>query len=265
MTGFNRQRFEDIKDAVERSRPHMMGIGSLAEKSVHAILKNYYAPTDDDMEVAVNGFVADVCYGMCIVEIQTRQFYTMKRKLAAFLPEYDVTVVYPLPVSKTLFYIDADTGKVKTRRRSPAKRSIYELLYEMYGIRDYVGDPNLHFRIVVYEAEEYRYSGRTEKHGRKTRMLSDTVPAAVLDEICIDDNRDLMMFVPQELDDGFSTVDFARAAGISKQLAGFCVGILKLAGIIEKSGTGPRGTYLYSIIEQSEDQVMPRALLPRRQ
>ncbi|MCR5685879.1 MAG: hypothetical protein K6G81_10755 [Lachnospiraceae bacterium] len=249
MSGFDQQRFEETKDAVLASRPHSMGFGSLAEKSVHAVLKRYYSPTDDDMEVPVGGFVADICYGMSIIEIQTRQFYTMKRKLEAFLPEYDVTIVYPLPVSKTLFYIDPDTGKVKNRRKSNKKRNIYELFYEMYGIRDYINDPHLHFKALLYEAEEYRYQGLTEKHGRKERVLTDIVPARVLEEISIESVRDLMMFVPVELDDVFTTRDFARAAGIAWDLAGFCVGILKITGNIEKTGTGPRGVYLYSVRE----------------
>nr|MCR5684710.1 hypothetical protein [Lachnospiraceae bacterium] len=225
------------------------GIGSLAEKSVHAVLKHYYAPSDDDMEVAVNGFVADVCYGMKIMEIQTRQFYTMKRKLEAFLPEYDVTIVYPVPVTKKLVYIDPETGKKISSRRSNRKHSIYELFYEMYGIREFISSPGLHFTAVMYEAEEYRYSGRTEKHGRRIRTLTDTFPACVLDEVTIENTKDLMMFIPPELEDGFSTAQFAAAAGIHKELAAYCVGILKNSGVIERTGTGKRGTYLYSVAE----------------
>ncbi len=74
------------------------GIGTLSEKTVHAVMKNYYAPDTDMHEIPIENFVADIFTGQEIIEIQTRAFYKMRRKLDAFLPLYPVTIVYPIPV-----------------------------------------------------------------------------------------------------------------------------------------------------------------------
>ena len=75
------------------------GIGTLSEKTVHAVMKNYYAPDTDMHEIPIENFVADIYTGQEIIEIQTRAFNKMRRKLDAFLPLYPVTIVYPIPLS----------------------------------------------------------------------------------------------------------------------------------------------------------------------
>ena len=82
------------------------GIGTLSEKTVHAVMKNYYAPDTDMHEIPIENFVADIYTGQEIIEIQTRAFHKMRRKLDAFLPLYPVTIVYPIPHIKWLFWIE---------------------------------------------------------------------------------------------------------------------------------------------------------------
>ena len=68
------KRFEEIRNniaGVERAR---CGIGTLQEKTVHAILKDYYAPDKDMQEIWVGGYVADIYTGKEIIEIQTAGF-----------------------------------------------------------------------------------------------------------------------------------------------------------------------------------------------
>ncbi|MCR5324641.1 MAG: hypothetical protein K6E85_15400 [Lachnospiraceae bacterium] len=239
MTDAQQKRFEKIKNEVAGFNRGIAGIGTMGEKSVHAVLKNFYAPSKDTLEVAVNGYVADICDTNTnnIIEIQTRQFYSMKKKLKAFLPEFDVTIVYPLPVQKYVFNIDPETGSVITKRKSPKKRSIYDIFEEMYGIRDYLNDPNLHFKIVCLEAEEYRYKGLSEQHGRKTKILSDIVPVRILEEIDIYETRDLIMFLPEELGNEFTRTSLSAAAGISKALAGYVAALLYVTGLVTRDGT----------------------------
>ena len=71
-------------------------IGTLGERSLHAVLKRFLQPDENRHEVRVGRYVADIFDENGVTEIQTRQFYKMKRKLAAFLPEHAVTVVYPV-------------------------------------------------------------------------------------------------------------------------------------------------------------------------
>ena len=53
------------------------GIGSLAEKSQHAILKNYYCPNPAEQEINLGPFVADIANREGVTEIQTKGFGSM--------------------------------------------------------------------------------------------------------------------------------------------------------------------------------------------
>ena len=46
------------------------GIGTLSEKTVHAVMKNYYAPDTDMHEIPIENFVADIYTGQEIIARQ---------------------------------------------------------------------------------------------------------------------------------------------------------------------------------------------------
>jgi hypothetical protein len=65
-------------------------IGRLNEKSLHADLKQWLAQPGDQFEVAIDGFVIDIVRGDKLIEIQTRNFGAMKRKLTQLLDHHPV-------------------------------------------------------------------------------------------------------------------------------------------------------------------------------
>ncbi len=119
------ERFEQARRKVIGEERKREGIGTLSEKTVHAVLKHYYAPDTAAQEIPVGDFVADIRTEEGIIEIQTRSFDSMRKKLAAFLPLYPVTVVYPIPHIKWLRWIDEETGEASPKRKSPKKGSPY--------------------------------------------------------------------------------------------------------------------------------------------
>lgn len=98
-----------------------LGIGTLSEKTVHAIFKDYYEPDEDHQEIPIENYVADIYKDGEIIEIQTRQFNRMRGKLQAFLPLYPVTIIYPIPYEKWLIWIDEDSGELSKKRKSPKR------------------------------------------------------------------------------------------------------------------------------------------------
>ena len=95
------------------------GIGTLSEKALHAALKSYYEPDFESREVKVGGFVADIVGENGIIEIQTRGFDRLGRKLDAFLEAVRVTVVYPVVPKRGLCWVDPETGEIFEKRKSP--------------------------------------------------------------------------------------------------------------------------------------------------
>ncbi|MFQ8702418.1 MAG: hypothetical protein ACLR9I_01075 [Eisenbergiella sp.] len=62
MTEEEADRFEAAREKIIGKDRERAGIGTLSEKTVHAVLKNYYAP-DESLQNAVAGCVADIFDG----------------------------------------------------------------------------------------------------------------------------------------------------------------------------------------------------------
>ena len=91
------------------------GIGTLREKTIHSVLKYYYAPNLSYHEVKIGTYVADICIDGEIFEVQTRNFNTMRNKLDFFLQKHDVTIIYPVAHKKWLSWLNPETGESPIR------------------------------------------------------------------------------------------------------------------------------------------------------
>lgn len=242
------RRFEAAREKVIGGEKVQQGIGTLSEKTVHAVLKNYYAPDTDMHEIPIENFVADIYTGSEIVEIQTRSFNAMRRKLDVFLPLYPVTIVYPIPHEKWLRWMDEETGELSVKRKSPKHGNPYQAFIELYKIRPYLSDPNLKFRFALLDMEEYRLLNGWSKDKKKGSERYDRIPIKFVEEVCIDRREDYMQFIPYEIKEPFTTKDFAKSAKIPARLAGTVLLILYDLGIVAR--TGKQGnSYLYEICE----------------
>ena len=96
------ERFERCRSSIVGSIRQGSGIGTYQEKTLHAVLKDYYAPAKDMQEISVGGYVADIFTGSEIMEIQTGSLAPMRKKLQSLLGQYPITVVYPIPRVKYL-------------------------------------------------------------------------------------------------------------------------------------------------------------------
>jgi hypothetical protein len=52
-----------VNKSSEMSEQKRNGIGTLAEKTVHAVLKHYLVPKEQCHEIKCNGYVADIMHG----------------------------------------------------------------------------------------------------------------------------------------------------------------------------------------------------------
>lgn len=217
-----------------------LGIGTLAEKSVHAVLKNYYDPDDHHQEVPVENYIADIFNDGKIIEIQTQQMNRLRDKLETFLPLYQVTVVHPVIAEKTLIYLDGQTGKFSSMRKSPKKENLYSAFEEIYKIKMFLRDPNLRLKLVTLVVEEYRLENGGGKY--------DCVPSAILDEVEINCPQDYMRFIPSELDGPFTSKRFAKVAHIPMELAQVVIRVLYYVRVITRVGK-EGNLYLYEVMD----------------
>lgn len=241
-------RFECAKNRVIGISRERQGIGTLSEKTVHAVLKNYYAPDTHMHEIPIANFVADIFTGSEIIEIQTRSFNNMRRKLAAFLPEYPVTIVYPIPREKWLSWIDEETGETSLKRKSPKKGNPYQAFIELYKIRPFLQNENLRFRLDLIDMEEYRLLNGWSRDRKKGSDRFDRIPLNFVEEVCIDQRADYMQFIPHEILEPFTAKEFAKCARIPVRLAQTVLLILHDLKIVERTGKQGK-SYLYCVKE----------------
>lgn len=246
----DKQAFENAKKKIIGTDRQRLGIGTLSEKTTHAILKNYYQPDIEKQEIPIANYVADIYADGEIIEIQTRQFNKIRDKLQTFLPLYPVTVVYPIPREKWIIWIDEESGELSRKRKSPAKGNIYMVFPELYKIKMFLTDPHFRLRLALLDIEEYKLLNGWSKDKKRGASHYDRIPTEFVQELEIERPEDFMQFVPPELEGVFTSKEFAKAARISLSLAQVTLNILNHVGTVLR--VGKKGNlYLYEIQEPS--------------
>lgn len=244
----DRQAFEQAKNKIIGIDRQRLGIGTLSEKTVHAILKNFYEPDEDKQEIPIENYIADIYSNGEIIEIQTRNFNKMREKLNVFLPLYPVTIVYPIPREKWLIWIDEESGELSKKRKSPAKGNPYKAFIELYKIKMFLKHPNLRLKLVLMDMEEYRLLNGRSKDKKKGSTRFDRIPTEIVEEIEINCIQDYLQLVPYELPEQFTTKDFAKTTHIPTKLAQTVLNILYHVGTVERVGKSGN-SYLYQVVE----------------
>lgn len=217
------------------------GIGTLGEKKLHAVLKNYYEPYEENQEVKIGGFVADICAEDGIIEIQTRNLGSLNKKLAVFLDACRVTVVHPIPCTKWLFWIDKQSGEVSKRRKSPRQGRIYDAVPEMYRIKFILANPRLTLRLCFVDIEEFRWLDGWSENKKKGSTRCDRLPVAIQRDIVFSTPNDYLLFLPDNLPYEFTSKQLAGCAKISFGLAGTLLNILHYIGVVERTSRDKKG------------------------
>lgn len=229
-------RFELACNTIINSEREKKGIGTLGEKTLHAVLKNYFEPHTENHEIKVGGFVADIVGEKGIIEIQTRDFSKLRRKLERFLEFCDVTVVFPIAEIKYLSWMDIESGDLTSRRKSPRKGSIYDIIPELYKIKYTLDNPRMNLCICMLELEEIRYLNGWSKDKKRGSSRCDRIPVRLNNEIYINSFYDYRIFLPKTLPDSFTSLDLAKYAGISRSLSQTALNIFTYLDIVERTG-----------------------------
>lgn len=221
-------------------------IGTYKERTLHAALKNYYEPDQTRHEQPLMGYIADIFNENGVMEIQTRDFYAMKKKLETFLPEFPVTIIYPAVRQKWLIWINPETGETTPRRRSPKIGTPYAIFNELYGIRSLVTHTNLRLRIISVDIEEYRQLNGWSRDKKRGSTRSERIPVGIGDEIAVDNKRDYLKFIPEGLPSSFYSIDFAKSVKLNRSSAQNALYILNAVEAVERIDRDKKG-YIYKI------------------
>ena len=220
-----------------------LGIGELGEKTLHRTLKHYFEPDTDFHEVAFCGSVADIKNSNGIIEIQTRSFDRLIPKLNRFLPESNVTIVYPIVECKTICKVNVDSGESLPPRKSPRKGRISDALAELSKIRDFLPNPKLKIIILFLDATEIRMASGSTAVGRRRTSKIDQIPTSLKSFVILQDALDYNILVPSSLGDSFTSAEFERSSGLHKINLHNSLMLLLSLGILTREKQGRRYVY----------------------
>ena len=236
----NQQYFQDLCNEIIHTKRSQgeMGIGTLAEKRLHAAIKRYVCPNEDFHEVGVAStrYVSDVRIGNEIYEIQTGSFYPMKKKIAYYLEKTDcsVTVVHPIPAVRWMSWVEPETMDISPRRKVAGKKAI-DLLPELYCLSEHLQDPRLRFRILLLEVQDFRLLNGRSNDRKKGSNRYERIPLSLIDEIDFHTPNDFLRFLPPALPAHFTVKEFSALTKLRGRDAYSAVRALAALGLVESA------------------------------
>jgi len=248
----NRESFGQALERVLRDeRAHNKGIGTLREKALHAVLKQYLEPFEDSHEVKIGSYVADIVGENGIVEIQTRGFNQLRKKLSTFLEVASVTVVYPIAHTKWLVWIDPETGEATNKRKSPKRGTAYDAFYELYKIKMLLNHPNLRLHLILLDMEEYRHLNGWSHDRKRGSSRYERIPTALVEEVIIGTSEDYYKLIPSGLPEQFTSRDFGQASGLSMNGSQTALNVLHHMEAARRVGKQGK-LYLYETVKTND-------------
>jgi hypothetical protein len=211
-------------------------VGTLREAPLHASLKRWCARDGDRLEVPVDGFVVDLVRDDVLIEVQTRGFSSLKRKLTALLERgHRVRIVHPIPARKWIIKVDGD-GEEIDRRKSPKHGDYVDVFAELVSFPALVTHPGLTIEILLTHEEEYRFHDPARAWRRRGWVVRERRLVGVVDGMEIDGPDDLASLLPEGLPDPFTTADLAALLSRPRRVAQQMAYCLRHAGVIEEAG-----------------------------
>lgn len=209
------------------------------EHSLHSAIKEWYTVSGDKSEAKVDDFIIDIERGSLLIEIQTKNFSAIKRKLSNLIRNHEVRLVYPIPERKWIVRV-TEKGEIISRRKSPRKGKLVDLFYELVSIPDLIGNENFSLEILMIEEEEIRCNDGKGSWRRKGVSIKDTKLIKVNSKLLFKNRRDFLEFLPSDLRNPFTNRSLANQTGVSISLARKITYCLRRMGAITYAGKKKR-------------------------
>ena len=205
------------------------------EYTLHSAIKQWYSLPGDRFEVNVGGFVVDVVQGSLLVEVQTRNFSAVKRKLQRLIGDHKVRLVYPIAKQKWIVRV-TQSGEPLGRRKSPKKGRLVDLFHELVRLPDLIEHRNFSLEVLMIEEEEVRCNDGRGSWRRRGASIKDRKLIRVTERVLFKDEKDFLRFLPRELPDPFTNKDLSVHIAVSVNLARRITYCLKKMGTIVEVG-----------------------------
>ncbi len=220
------------------------GINTYNEKALHAALKQWYAAPQDQMEVPVDGYIIDLVHEDLLIEIQTRSFSAIRRKLHDLSERHLVRLVFPLAVEKWIITLPKEGHEPVSRRKSPRKGRLEQVFKELVHLPELMSHTNFSLEVLLIQEEEVRRVSEKRRWRSKGWVTEERRLLQVMDRHLFETPADLGSLLPDLLEEPFTARELAKAVRQPVRLAQKMAYCLREAEVITLSGKRGRA-YLY--------------------
>ncbi|MFV0526571.1 MAG: hypothetical protein ACK5RL_18960 [Acidimicrobiales bacterium] len=190
-------------------------------------MKRLFARPGDRIEVDVGAFVADIQRGDLLIEVQTRSFAAMGRKLDELLGRYRILLVHPIAVTTFLHKPGARP------RRSPKRGDLFSLFDELVSVPTLLDHPQLTIEALMVTVDVHQEADPLLRRRRGGWRTVDRALRSVEARHRFDSMDDVAALLPDSLPDPFTTADLARHLGTPRDRAQRLAYCLRESGRID--------------------------------
>lgn len=223
--------------------PVSKGIGRLNETHLHESLKFLYSNNIENHEFKLGRYFVDVKLEDHLVEIQTSNVGSIRRKLVSLLEFNKVKLVHPIIHTKYIVKHELN-GTLISRRKSPKRGNILDCFQELVRIPELLSNKNFTIEIILIDVDEYWVNDHKGSWRRKGWSKVDKKLLKVRDRKVLTTRFDFLNLLPVDLPPEFTTKDIVNKAHIRLNTAQKICYTLFHAGFINRLGkTGRYHTY----------------------
>ena len=208
-----------------------------AESSLHLQLKDFYHQPGDKIEFHLDKFIIDIVRKNFLIEIQTKNFSAIKKKLETLIKSYKVLLVYPILQDKWILKIDINSKKLIKRTLSPKHSNYYHIFEELVRIPHLISEPNLMIEALIIQAEEMWVNDNKGSWRRRGWSIKDRRLVNILDQRLFSNPNQFLSLLPSDLETPFTNSDLSNALNESQRLASlmtYCLRKMNLIKIVGK-------------------------------
>ncbi len=224
---------------MEAKKIHSNSIGILKESSLHAALKQWYKEPGDKLEESIDNYVIDIVRGNLLIEIQTGNFSSIKKKLEDLTKSYEVRLVFPIIRDKLIIKMDPIRNKASTMRVSPKHGTYYDIFEELIRIPHLVPKINFTIEIILIKIEELQKINSMGSWRRKGCNIYDRKLVKVLEKKLFFTPFDFLMLKPTSLRTPFTNMELALSLNKPLRFAqkmSYCLRKMEMVKVVGKKG-----------------------------
>ena len=191
-------------------------INTYNESSLHNTLKVFYAEKyGGETEVECDGHIYDIlCGDGEVIEIQTKGLSKLAGKIKDAMERgHKVRLVYPL-VYRTRIILTSENGELISKRLSPKKGCIYDMLRELTGLTDILLNKKFTLEVITINMIEHRVrtsepvqTNNKSRRFRKNWLKVNKRLEDILETRQFKTKKDYLALLPQELPQEFCARD----------------------------------------------------------